>query len=641
MAGNQVVTVSLAEGPPEAVFVGRRPELSRLADVVARVRQGEPWLVTIEGEAGIGKTALVRQGVGSSGVRVLWARADPAESDLGYGIVEQLLRGVGHKVLEHYPLLSGELEGSSPVGVGGQLLGVIGDLQADGPLAIVVDDIQWADRRSVEAVSFLLRRLSVDPVLAVVLIRGQRDHLDDVTRRMLISVERRLRMPLTGLDFEDFMSLASALGADGLASTDLRRLYDSTGGHTLYLQTVLSDKEGWDRLGDGQAAVPASLATAIGDQLAVLPDGTRSLLEMLAVVNTRVPLALLSEAAAVSSPSTAIEPAVRAGLVEWSPQEPTRPVRIRHALQRDAIYAGLTAGRRRELHVKAVDMVDEGAAWYHRVASLDRPDEDLAGQLDQLASEEASRGRLPVAATHLLWASDISPVRVDRERRMLTAALHLMLAEEARGLTLRQAVEASGESPLRSCVLGAMAFAAGQLGEARTRFSEALSQARVDPADQALAAMVANRLAGTYTLLGEGERVMALGRWALDTGCLDAAADSQTRTLVAIGASQVDGARGALEELGYLDPDPTRIDAVHADGLSFRGVFRLLAGNLAQAVADLSASVRLVRNGATFTLGVRAYPYLALAQYLSGAWDDVLLTSEQGFSAAAIHPRRF
>jgi hypothetical protein len=133
---------------------------------------------------------------------------------------------------------------------------------------------------------------------------------------------------------------------------------------------------------------------------------------------------------------------------------------------------------------------------------------------------------------------------------MLTAALHLLLAEEPRGLTLSQAVEASGESPLRSCVPGAMAFAAGRHAEARTRFSEALSQARVDPADQALAAMVANRLAGTYTLLGGGERVMALGRWALDIGCLDAVADSQPRILVAIGASQVDGARAALEEPG-------------------------------------------------------------------------------------------
>ena len=134
---------------------------------------------------------------------------------------------------------------------------------------------------------------------------------------------------------------------------------------------------------------------------------------------------------------------------------------------------------------------------------------------------------------------------------------------------------------------------------------------------------------------------MTFGRQALGTGCLDAAAASQTRTLIAIGASQLAGPRAGLAELGHLDADPTRVGPVDIDGLSFRGVFRLLAGELGQAISDLTASLGLARRGATLTLGLRAYFYLALAQYLAGAWDDVLLTAEQGFSAAAIHSRRF
>ena len=93
-----------------------------------------------------------------------------------------------------------------------------------------------------------------------------------------------------------------------------------------------------------------------------------------------------------------------------------------------------------------------------------------------------------------------------------------------------------------------MAFSSGQLAEAERRFSEALAEARDDPDRQPLAAMIANRLAGTYTLLGDGEQVMTFGRWALGTGCLDAAAASQTRTLIAIGASQVAGPPAALAE---------------------------------------------------------------------------------------------
>ena len=70
-------------------------------------------------------------------------------------------------------------------------------------------------------------------------------------------------------------------------------------------------------------------------------------------------------------------------------------------------------------------------------------------------------------------------------------------------------------------------------------------------------------------------------------------------------------------------------------------MLRLVAGDPVGAISDLSASLGLARRGATLTLGGRTYFYLALAQYVMGEWDDLLLTAEQGFSAAAIHTRRF
>jgi DNA-binding CsgD family transcriptional regulator len=286
-------------------------------------------------------------------------------------------------------------------------------------------------------------------------------------------------------------------------------------------------------------------------------------------------------------------------------------------------------------------VVSEAASWEHQVAALDRPDEDLAARLETRATVEAARGRLALAATHLQWASDISPAMADRERRLLTAAMHLMLVEESRGLALRESVQVAAPSPLRSCVLGQMAFIVGQLGEAERRFLEGLDQARDSPGSEPLAALIANRLSGTFSLLGEREKVIAFGRQALSTGTLDPAAASQTRTLVAIGIGQLAGPRAGLAELAHLDPDPGRVGPVDIDALSFRGAFRLLAGDLDQAIADLTASRRLARQGATPTLGLRSYFCLAMAQYLSGAWDGVLLTAEQGFSAATIHLRRF
>ena len=110
-----IVTFLLAGGPEGDVFVGRKAELARLADALARVRQGEPWLVTIEGESGVGKTALARRSLASSaGLIALWARADPDEADLEYGLIGQLLRGVDRRVLARYPLLAGDVVRSCP-----------------------------------------------------------------------------------------------------------------------------------------------------------------------------------------------------------------------------------------------------------------------------------------------------------------------------------------------------------------------------------------------------------------------------------------------------------------------------------------------------------------------------------------------
>ena len=635
-----IVTFLFAGGPGEDVFVGRTAELAQLADVLARVRRGQPWLVTIEGESGVGKTALARRGLAAAGLTAWWARADPAEADLEYGIIGQLVAGAGRRALARYPLLAGEVR-SSPFAVGAQLLGLVGDELGAGPVALVVDDVQWADRRSVQALSFTFRRLSVDAVAVIAIVRGGRDQLDPPVRQMLLSVPQRHRIVLRGLAVRDVAPLAAGLGAGPVGADAARRLHDRTGGHTLYLRTVLADDEGLERLTGETAGLPASLAAAIGDQLGALPAPARSLLELLAVVDAPVPLALLGEAAGVAGPAVAIGPAIRAGLADLPPDEPTRPVVIRHALQRDAIYAGLAPERRRELHARAVTVADQARGWAHRVAGLDRPDEGLAGELERLAGGEAAGGRLALAATHLQWAADISPARAGRERRLLTAALHLMLAEEARGLALRPAVEAAAPSPLRDCVLGTMAFSAGQLREAEQRFSQALAQAQQDPGNQPLAAVIASRLAIVCPVLGNAEKAKAFGRWALGTGCLDAAAAAQTRTAIAIGVSQAAGPQEALAELGHMDADPARIDPVDVDCLFFRGVFRLLAGDLGHAVSDMTASLKLVRRGATLTLGPRAYSYLALAQYLAGAWDDVLLTAEQGLCAAVIHPRYY
>jgi hypothetical protein len=164
------------------VFVGRAAELARVAEVVARVKAGQPWLVAIEGDPGVGKTSLARRGLVDAGLTVLSARASPAETDLDFGLVDQLMRAAGGACPPVLPA-DGAGGAASSFAVGARLLQLVGEQQGAGPVAIVADDLQWADRRSVEALTFMLRRLSVDPVVAVMIYRGPGSRLDEAAWR--------------------------------------------------------------------------------------------------------------------------------------------------------------------------------------------------------------------------------------------------------------------------------------------------------------------------------------------------------------------------------------------------------------------------------------------------------------------------
>ena len=81
---------------PLDVFVGRMAELAHVAEVLTRVKAGQPWLVAIEGDPGVGKTTLARRCLAqASGLKVLSARADQAETDLDFGVIDQLFRAAG------------------------------------------------------------------------------------------------------------------------------------------------------------------------------------------------------------------------------------------------------------------------------------------------------------------------------------------------------------------------------------------------------------------------------------------------------------------------------------------------------------------------------------------------------------------
>ncbi|WP_198170532.1 helix-turn-helix transcriptional regulator [Actinoplanes awajinensis] len=621
------------------LFVGRLRDTARLRDCADQVRAGASWLAVVEGEAGIGKTSLVRRSAASlDDFTVLWATGDPAETDLPYGVIEQLARRAGPAALREFPELTAPAAETGPHVLGGQLLLLLGALQQLGaPVAVIVDDLQWADRQSIQALGFVLRRLWADRVLTVLVTRPDGGAAAETVDRLLRSTDRTIKVDLGGLDDSEVAQFANALVDGALAPALSERLFEYTRGHPLHVRTVLAEVPA-DVLRDGvleRWPVPRSLLTGLRAQLDHLPAESRELLEAMAVLDTRAPLAAAGRLAGVPDPARALGPALAAGLVQWSPTEPESPVALVHALHRDAIYDTLAPDRRRTLHAGAAELVDAAASWAHRVAAATTTDERLAADLERSGMTEAAGGRSAVAATRLGWAASLSAARADRERRLLASCAQTLRTQQPTGIPqLRRQVEDCSPGALRSCVLGIMDLTSGRLPAAEAHLTQAWEQARPVPENGWVAALAGTFLAQMMIWTGRGGEATEIARRTLTIGGLDPATVDLIRALQATGRMWHEGPRAALGDLTHLPMSSTAARNDTLDTLATRGVMRLFLGDLPSALADLSTTALRDRQGAASKLGPATLALQAVVQYLTGEWDESESAAERALAVA-------
>ncbi|GAA1300162.1 LuxR family transcriptional regulator [Planotetraspora silvatica] len=629
---------------PDAVdelFVGRARESDRLRYCAGKVRAGDSWLAVIEGEAGIGKSALVRRFAASlDDFTVLRAIGDPSEADLPYGVIGQLTRHVERAVLKQFPLLAeSPPAGTNPHVVGGQLLLLLGALQESGnPVAVIVDDVQWADRLSVQLLGFVLRRLWADRVLTILVIRPEAEASGETLERLLRSSERTVKVDLGGLGGGEIAQLAQALIEGRLAPGLADRLYAYTRGHPLYVRTVLAEIPA-DVLRDGvleRWPVPRSLQVGIRAQLDRLPQESRDLLEAMAVLDAQVPLSAVGRLADLPDPARALGPALAAGLALWWPKEPQSPVALVHALQRDTIYDSLAPERRRSLHAGAAALVGTAASWAHRVAAAATTDARLSDELDRSGMEEAASGRNAVAATRLLWASSLSADRADRERRLLTAcAQSLLTMQPGWAANLRQQVEDCSPGPLRSCVLGTLDMMAGRFATAEAHLTQAWQEALSLPKPGWVAVLAGTFLTNIMLWRGRGAETVEIARRTLAIGDLDPATTDFTRAALATGRLWHEGPRAALRDLAYLPVQGTTVGNHNLDTLATRGVLRLFLGELSAARADLQIVAQRDQQGAGSKFGPLTISLLSVVHYVAGDWDESESTAERALAVAS------
>jgi len=378
--------------PPAPSLAGRSAERARLSAELERACRGEPAVALVRGAAGTGKTALARDlADGAGDCATLWLSGEPFEQELRLGVVDQLLRAADGPRRD---VLRAAQDEALPVEASLDVLEVLGELQAEAPLLLVIDDVQWVDAPSLHALLFALRRLVAERVLAVFACRDDCGaHVPEGVRRL---TERRggAVLELGPLGAGELQQLASGLGIE-LSTGCAGRLAEHTAGNPLLARAVLTETppEHWPPP-PAPLPVPRSYVEIVRRRLAGCPPAARDLAFAAAVLGRPTRLAEMAALAAVAEPTAAFE-ALEANELMHRSAAPTggETVAFSHALSAAAIYERIPAATRAALHHAAARAADDPAvSLRHRVQAADRHDDELAAALVELADRDAARG---------------------------------------------------------------------------------------------------------------------------------------------------------------------------------------------------------------------------------------------------------
>ena len=396
-------------------------ELARFVDAV---RAGDSRVLVLRGEPGVGKTMLLDHLAGhAAGCRVARAAGVQSEMELAFAGLHQLcgplldrlarLPAPQRDALQTAFGLSG---GSAPDRflVGLAVLSLLSEVAGERPLICLVDDQQWLDSASAQALGFVARRLAAEPVG---LVFAARDPGDELAALPQLAVE--------GLEEGDARALLDSVLAAPLDARVRDQIVAETRGNPLALIELprgLAPAELAGGFGlPGVRPLAGRIEESFRRQVDVLPDPTRRLLQLAAADSSGDPLLVWRAAALLEIPVHAGAPAVEAGLIGFGAQ-----VRFRHPLVRSAAYRSASGQERQEVHRALADTIDpqldpDRRAW-HRAQAAPGPDEEVADELQRSAGRAQGRGGLAAAAAFLERAALLTPDPARRTQRLLAAA---------------------------------------------------------------------------------------------------------------------------------------------------------------------------------------------------------------------------
>jgi DNA-binding CsgD family transcriptional regulator len=384
-------------------LTGRRGERAVLDRFLGGVRAGESRALVVRGEPGVGKTLLLEYLAGrASECQVARAAGVQSEMELAYAGLHQLCA----PMLDHAGQLPGpqrdalrvalgQVAGAPPDRflVGLAVLGLLSEAAGERPLICVIDDVQWLDRASAQALGFAARRLAADPVGVVF---GARIPEGDLAGLPELLVE--------GLAEKDAQVLLESVLAGPLDARVREQIIADTGGNPLALLELPRRLTAGQLAGgfglSGAGTLDGRIEDSFGREIEALPDQTRRLLQLAAADPTGDPALLWRATRRLGIDLEASGPAVETGLAEFGAR-----VRFRHPLVRSAAYRSAPASTRQEMHGALAEVTDSQAdpdrqAWHRAQA----------------------RGGLAAAAAFLDRAAALTPSVGRRAQRMLDAA---------------------------------------------------------------------------------------------------------------------------------------------------------------------------------------------------------------------------
>ena len=408
-------------------IIGRDAELASLHAFIEGVREG-PSALVLEGEAGIGKSTLWLAGVEyarTRGLRVLSARPAEAERTLAHvglaDLFESVLDGVLPKLtpprrraLEAALLVEEVTEPVEPGALGIATRDALQVLAEDGPLLLAIDDLQWFDPSSGNALCFAARRLGATPAF-LLLARRIDDGAQPSALEQALGTEGVRRLPVGPLSVGALHRFLRDRFDRPFARQTLLRIHErSRGNPLLALELARFLDEDADLARPLQ--VPETLEELLRARISGLPAATRSALALASAFGTASE-SLLTRAGVAAR---GLDPAVAAHVIERDGDA----IRFTHPLLSSVVYQDLGDERGR-VHGRIAEIVEDPLVHARHLAlSRDEPDADIAAVLDNAARLAARRGASAVAAELAEQALRLTPPeRCDeRHRRGLAAA---------------------------------------------------------------------------------------------------------------------------------------------------------------------------------------------------------------------------